>query len=529
MRRSTARVIPTTVALGSVLLVAGCATTGSTPAAQSSSASAAGSPSTTTVRTTIDVPAGFDPAKGASLPDFVLARMSFDTLVRKDTAGIVGGLATTWTATPTSATFTLRKDATCTDGTPITPAIVKASLERLGAPATAASSAVSVFGPGNVPKVSADDAAGTVTVTVDRPWDLLSGLTIATSGIVCPAGLADPKGLAAGNVAGAGSGPYTLTAQQSGATYTYTLRTDYRAWPKRAEDPAGDVPATVQFVVSPDPTATANLVKNGQLDIAKINAESIARVEGDGSAKAEVFPFSDFYLVFNQRPGSPFTDPAVRRAVAQAVDRVAFEKVTSKGTGEVLTYLAAKNTPCWDGDTSFVVPTDPAAAAKVLKGQRIRLLGPQIVGTNGAGNTYLQEVLRAAGAEVELENTDVGTWISKVFGAQDSWDVTVFADLNFIGSLASPLPFFGGPPVEAGGGNLGAVSNPDADAAFGKGLAATDAEGRCAGLRAAHQALVRDADAVPLVNDSFIYAVRPGFDVSMLGGALDDPTFRITS
>lgn len=527
MRRSRTRVTSSTVALGSVLLVAGCATTGST--SSSSTTSSGGGPATTTVRTTIDVPAGFDPAKGASLPDFILARMGFDTLVRKDSGGIVGGLATRWTTTPTSATFTLRTDATCTDGTKVTPTVVKASLERFADPKTAASSAVSVFGPGNVPTVTADDAAGTVEVSVERPWDLVGGLTIASSGIVCPAGLADPAALAAGAVEGANSGPYTLTQQQSGATYTFVLRDDYAAWPERAQEPAGDIPKTVQFVVSLDPTATANLVKNGQLDVAKINAESIPRVEGDGSAKAAVFPFSDFYLVFNERPGSPFTDPAVRKAVAQAVDRAAFEKVTSKGTGEVLSYLATKNTPCWDDDESFVVPTDVDAAKAVLTGKRIRLLGPQIVGTNGAGNTYLQEVLRAAGAQVELENTDVGTWISKVFGAQDSWDVTVFADLNFIGSLASPLPFFVGPAVEAGGGNLGAVDNAAAAAAFEQGLAAADEQGRCEGLRAAHQALVENADTVPLVNDAFIYAVRPGFSVDMIGGALDDPTFRITN
>jgi peptide/nickel transport system substrate-binding protein len=524
MSHGSTRVISSMAVLGSFVLVAGCATTGST----SSAAPTGGRHSTTTVRTTIDVPAGFDPAKGASLPDFLLARMGFDTLLRKDTGGIVGGLATKWTATPTKATLTLRTDATCADGTKVTPAVVKASLEHLAAPATAASSAVNVFGPGNVPKVTADDA-DTVTVAVGRPWDLIGGLTIATSGIVCPAGLADLKGLEAGTVKGAGSGPYTLTAQQSGATYTYALREDYTAWPQRSPKPAGEVPRTVQYVVSPDPTATANLVKNGQLDIAKINAESIPRVEGDHSAKADVFPFSDFYLVFNERPSSPFADPAVRKAVAQAIDRVAFEKVTSKGTGQVLTYLATKNTPCWDSDDSFVIPTDPAAAKKVLAGKRVRLLGPQVVGTNGAGNVYLQEVLRAAGAQVELANTDVGTWISKVFGAPDAWDVTVFADLNFIGSLAGPMPFFVGPPVEAGGGNLGAVKNPAADAAFAQGLAATDEQGRCTGLRTAQQAVVKAADAVPLVDDAFIYAVRPGFDVSMLGGALDDPTFRIAN
>lgn len=48
---------------------------------------------TDTIRATIDIPATFDPMVGLSLPDFVLARTSFDTLLRKDDSGLVPGLA----------------------------------------------------------------------------------------------------------------------------------------------------------------------------------------------------------------------------------------------------------------------------------------------------------------------------------------------------------------------------------------------------------------------------------------------------
>ena len=156
-------------------------------------------------------------------------------------------------------------------------------------------------------------------------------------------------------------------------------------------------------------------------------------------------------------------------------------------------------------------------------------MGAQIVGTNGVGNTYLQEVLRAAGADVQLQNLDVGTWVSKVFGAPGDWDMTIFADLNFIGSLASPVLNFVGPTIDQGGGNIGDVHNAKAVAALSAGLRATDPAVRCAGLRAANQALVKANDAVPLDNDPFIYAVRKGFSVSILGGALDDPILRIGS
>jgi peptide/nickel transport system substrate-binding protein len=55
---------------------------------------------TDTIRATIDIPATFDPAVGMSLPDFMLARASFDTLVRMDESGPVPGLAASWEATP---------------------------------------------------------------------------------------------------------------------------------------------------------------------------------------------------------------------------------------------------------------------------------------------------------------------------------------------------------------------------------------------------------------------------------------------
>ena len=522
MRLPASAAILTAMAVGTVLVLAGCATTSSEPSA---SGTAGG---TDTIRTTIDIPAGFDPSKTASLPDYVAARYGFDTLVRKDESGLVPGLATEWTSTPTSATFTLRQDATCDDGTPITPTVVKKSLDYLAAASTASPVAVTVFGPGNTPEVTADDAAHTVKVELPNPnSDLVPGLSIASAGVICPAGLADPEKLNAGPVKGANSGPYVLTDQRPGVSYTFTLRDDYKAWPTWRTAVPGKPAKTIVFTVSADPTATSNLVLNGQLDIAKINAESMSRFESGGYS-VSVNRFSDFYVVFNERPGSVFADPAARKAVAQAIDRTAFERVASKGTGEVSTWLSQKATPCVTDDSSFLIPTDPTAAAAVLKGKRIRIVGPRVVGTNGAGNQFVQETLAAAGADVKLDNVDVGTWIGRVFGAPDTWDLTIFADLNFVGSLGSPLPFFIGPTIDKGGANLGAVDNPGVVEGFMAARAATDDAGRCAGYQSAIRALVSDADAVPLVNDPFIYAVRKGFSVQMLGGALDDPILRVT-
>lgn len=517
MKRSTMR--GAAVAAVAVLALSACS------AGESGSGEGAEFTPTDTIRTTLDIPATFDPMVGLSLPDFVLARQSFDTLVRKGEGGLVPGLAATWDSTPTTASFTLREGATCSDGAPITATVVKNSLDAF---ANSGGSVVAqVFG-SQVPQIVADDAAGTVNLTLESPWPtMVQALTISATGIVCAPGLADPEGLAAGHVEGAESGPYIQTAAEPGVRYTYELRDDYNMWPEWTPEVAGEPAKNLEFVISPDTSATTNLVLDGQLDIAKIMPESMSRFEGQAGYEVSPFLFSDFYLLFNEREGSPFVDQAARTAVAQVINRENFDATTSQGTGELATTLANSTALCVTGDDSALIPEDVAAAAPVLKGMKIRLVAPQIVGTNGAGNTYLQEVLRAAGAEVELDNVDVGTWISTVFTEPDAWDMTVYADLNFVGSLSNPLGSFQGPGILEGGSNIGGADATEAAALFEKSLATADETERCALVNDAANSIISDAHAVPLITDSFIYAQRPGFQVSMLGGSLDDHLFRI--
>ncbi|MEH0532404.1 hypothetical protein QBA75_37505 [Streptomyces stelliscabiei] len=72
------------------------------------------------------------------------------------------------------------------------------------------------------------------------------------------------------------------------------------------------------------------------------------------------------------------------------------------------------------------------------------------------------------------------------------------------------------------------MKNPVLDKAFAQGAEATNEGARCAAYQKAAKALISQVDAVPLVNDPFIYALRKGFGAQMLGGSLDDPILRIT-
>lgn len=522
--------MPAGAALAATGLLLTACTTASPSAGGTAAADAAFTASTDTVRTTIDLPATLDPTKGLSLPDFLTARMSFDTLVRKDEGNaLVGGLAESWETTSAGAVFTLRQGATCSDGTPITASVVKESFDYMASPATGAAAAPQVFGVAGEPEITADDAARTVAIELAEPWpDMLTGLSMAATGIICPAGLEDPEALAAGTAEGAESGPYVLADKEHGVRYTYSLRDDYNAWPDYAAELPGRAPATIVYNVIPDKNATANQLLAGQLDAGFISANGLPRFEGNDKFTVTNEALSDFYVLFNQREGSPFTDPAKRTAVAQVLDRTAFESITSNGQGQVTTQLVANGTKCSSPEQSPVISVDTAAAKSALAGVKIRMVGAQILGPQGSGNVYVQEQLRAAGAEVTLENLDVGGWIGTVFGEPTGWDLTVYADLNFMGTMSNPVNSMVGPAIEEGGGNIGATDNPEAAEALAKFRSAADEDSQCASLQAAMNSIIANADAIPLSNDPRLMASADGFAVVSLGGALDDQHYRIT-
>ncbi|WP_219418387.1 ABC transporter substrate-binding protein [Pseudonocardia nigra] len=227
-----ARSIRSTAVLAASLtaaLLAGCATTGS------GGGPGAATADTLTMALTSD-PNTFDPAKGSAASDYQVAGLLYETLVRREGDEVLPGLAESWEVSPDGAVFTLRDDVTCSDGTPLTPSIAAASLQRFAGPA-AAPSAPQVFGPGGA-TITADDAAGTMTVQLGAPWsDLLYGLVIPQAGIACST---DEAALQAGQAPG--TGPYTLGAAQRGASYMFTARSDYTVEPAYSEMPDGRRP-----------------------------------------------------------------------------------------------------------------------------------------------------------------------------------------------------------------------------------------------------------------------------------------------
>jgi peptide/nickel transport system substrate-binding protein len=517
----SARSITTTAALAvSAIALVGCsAVTGGGDS---------DGPSTDTIAASLGTdPSGFDPALARAADDYYVERMLFDTLLRKDDDNaLVGGLATEWNAASASSySFTIRDDATCSDGTPITATTVANSLTRFADPATASTGRTLAMG-GATAVFTADDEAGTVDVQLSQDWsDFLTGMTLPHTGIVCAPGLADLPGLLAGTVEGAFTGPYTLTSAEPAVSYEMTLRDDYDAWPEFAVPVEGTPAKTITFTPISDQATLATQILSGGLDAGTFTGEAVERFDTDDSYTQVSVAGLTSYLLFNEREGSVFADqPELRRAVAQAVDPEAFTDVLTSGRGETIASVSSQTVSCVNTDTDLLAGYDPEAASAVLEGVTIRLLGTNLF---AAGNEYVAEVLRNAGANVEFQGLDNANW-STTTASATGWDVTVQGDINLMGTLTSSLLRVMGPASEDGGRNKVGLVNETGYAALNTAMALVDPADQCAALQEAQESFLTNVDAAPMASVPYTTVVADGFSIRSFGDYTDPSTLRIT-
>ena len=474
----------------------------------------------------IEDPTTFDPALAQTTDDYRAARLVYDTLVRRDLDGeFVPGLAESWEQSDDNLTLTIGEGHTCADGTEITPSVVADSLDHLADPATNSLHTNGIFGDGEV-TVTAQDDTGTVAIDLSEPHsEVVPGLAVPQAGIICPAGLEDLEGLAAGTVEGAFSGPYVLTESSTGVSYRFGLREDYDSWVEYSEPLEGTPAQQLEFVVGAG-DAVANQLLTGEIDVAPIEAEELSRFEEDDTFGFTTAVTGEYYVMFNHGDTSPFQDEELRRAVAQVIDRDAMREIVDP-EGELIATLGDENMQCAGTDESLLVEQDADAAADLLDGVSVNVVGTSAIGTNGAATVYVQERLNAAGADVELFNTDVGSWVSQIYDEPESWDVTVYATVNNMGTISWGLGTVIGAWSGEGGRNMTFSDNPEAAEALEAALAAESEEEMCEHWETAQRAALEAVDFVPLSTVTQSIVSRGGFAVQVPGGREDATTLRI--
>ena len=264
------------------------------------------------------------PWKATQFQAFTMLGLIYDNLVELDqNLDIVPGLAESWEISEDgmTVTFDLREGVTCHDGTPMTSADVKASLdaillEETGAVARAAISSISSVD-------TPDDT--TVVLNLSTPdAGLLAGLVGPNVGIV-PAGATEEELSNAPN----GTGPFAFGERAPNESLTMVANENY--W--REGEPKL---ASVEFRVIPDETSIVDGLRAGAVQLAELSDPIVAlTAEGDG-INIEKTPQLAYHVLMINHTREPLGDVNVRLAMQCAIDRQEVVDTAALGEGTVI-------------------------------------------------------------------------------------------------------------------------------------------------------------------------------------------------
>ncbi|WP_219817038.1 ABC transporter substrate-binding protein [Arthrobacter sp. GMC3] len=464
---------------------------------------------TFTLRLSVD-PGSLDPLFASNSVTQQTARFLYDSLVNLDPDGnMVAGLAQKWQGTPTEATFTLRKNVTCSDGSALTPEIVAANINFVGDPENNSTRTGISVAPGAT--ATADNEQGTVTVHTPSPEPFLIR-NIGNLPIVCAAGSKDRGLLKQG---ADGTGMYTLTEVTAGDHYTLTRRKDYAWGPGDWKTEQQGLPDKVVLKVISNETTAANLLLSGGVNAATIVGPDKKRLQAKKTFQRDlVTPLGQIW--FNQKPGLPGSDEKVRRALTQALNLDELGQVVTSGDGKPATGLIAPVlSPCKQDTLSGNLPEHDLEAAKSTldaAGWKIGANGirskdgnslkmeffyPSTMGpTFAAGAELIKEVWSGIGVDVLLRPVTDAEGSSLILGGEGGWNAA-FVPIGV--SLPNELvPLVSG-PTPPNGGNFAFISNPGYSENVQKAMSAT-AEAGCESWAAAERELFKHVDVVPFVN-----------------------------
>ncbi|ANZ40983.1 peptide ABC transporter substrate-binding protein [Lentzea guizhouensis] len=501
--------------LAGITLVAGCGS-GST-----TSGGALADGRTFTLSVGAD-PGSLDPALTVLSVARSVGRFLYGRLVERTSSGeVVSGLAEKWEGDVSKATFTLRSGITCADGAPLTAADVAANINFVGDPQNKSPLAGLQVAPGT--KATADEATRTVTVTSGAP-DAFLLTNVGTLPIVCAKGMADRSLLAKGEQ---GTGMFTISEIVPNDHYTLERRKDFTWGPGDWQKDQQGLPDKVVVRVIPNETTAVNLLLSGQLTAATIAGPDQERLLAQKVDHVDyATPLGMF--TFNHAQSLPGSDPAVRKALLQALDLAQVGKVLTSGKGRPSqSFVTVDPRPCTGDNVTANLPKhDKAAAENALKAAgwskdtkplTIRLLQPTVLGpTLTATAELIQKAWQEIGVQVTIQPVDAAGLNQALFST-GAWDVSM-APVTL--ALPSQLVPFASGPVPPQGANYGHVSNSEYEEQA-KQAATKAGNTGCENWNRAEAALVRNADILPYF-DSLVPTFVKGARFTMADGI--DPT-----
>ncbi|MDQ2955858.1 MAG: ABC transporter substrate-binding protein [Actinomycetota bacterium] len=458
----------------------------------------------------------------------------YQGLVDQDANGNpVPSLAEKFSATLTTASFTIRKGVTCSDGQPFGAADVAATINWVANPANKASILGQAVQVGT--KATADEATNTVTVQSGQP-DAFLLLDLSDVAMVCRNALQNTKLLAAGK---GGTGLFTLGDSVPGDHYSLNRRKDYSWGPGNWKNNQPGLPDKVVAKVVSNATTAANLLLSGQLNYGGVEGPDEKRLRA-----AHLFSIDSYSVEgeiwFNEAAGHPGADLSVRRAIIQALDLPQVGKVLTSGTGKPADQMLASNNPepCPGNTVQGNIPATDIAAAKAALDAAGWLMGSNgYRSKQGSQLTFTLAHFTSPGNQtnavelIQQQLKQIGVRVLDKPGDGVAFNHVVVSgafDMALVGAgenLPSQfVPLFSGPTFANGGKNLGDVHNPVYEALVRKASAIPGKEG-CSTWNQAESELIKRVDIVP-----FYLLPTPTFGHGATFGTVQFPwSIRVTA
>ncbi|WP_420595955.1 ABC transporter substrate-binding protein [Deinococcus sp.] len=360
----------------------------------------------------------------ANLDIWILTNL-YDTLLQPTADGkqVQPGLASSYAVSKDGKTLTLklRPGIKFADGSPVTSADVKWSLDRARNPDNGAWNGLI----GSIASVAA--SGNTVTLTLKRPDPSLpSALATFNTGIMpqklfnAAAGSTDADKAKAFAEKPIGSGPFVLSEWKRGS-YMVLKRNPYY-WKMGEDKKALPYLDTLRFEIIPDDSTRILKLQAGEIQGAEfIPLSRVAELKADAKINMVLFPSTKVNdIIMNNRPklkdgtANPLSDVRVRQALNYAVNRDALIQLVTFGTGKPMKSFMSSGTPLFD-PTQKGYSYDPEKAKSLLKAAGFESgIDVTSMATSGSADdqallTALQQMWGAVGVRLKIEQLDAAT------------------------------------------------------------------------------------------------------------------------
>ena len=453
-------------------------------------------------------PALADTVQGAQIPVLL-----FDGLTDTDYDGkTVPALAEKWDVNTdgTEFTFHLKAGQTFSDGEAITPTTFKKSWERALAPDLKSAVNYHMFpikGAQDIVDgktkelagVTADDAANTLTVTLDAPFADFPAVVGHPVFSPVPKAAYEAKdsskyeqGVMIGN------GPYAMESPWKHNSEIDLVRNDkYQGTPAKT--------AKIHFIISKDLASAYNAFQAGKGDTAYIPDGQFAASTKTYKAITDVFDGVYKFEIGQDNPclGGP-KNLKLRQALSLAIDRERINKQVYDGSRLTASGLTPPGVEGFKSGLCDNCKYDVTKAKKLIKEWKAEgghLTKAIRIGTNtGAGHepvvSIIVENFKAIGIPAKLDGLNPDTWtddLRKAHGCDFCrsgwvWDYPIYD--NVLGSqyLSTGI----------GSDNWARFDSKDFDTAIKKARATTDAAERANTYRQAEKLLMDNAITIPI-------------------------------